>query len=108
MPEIKALKSMGAGRAQLTDLPPEFEGTLVREEIREDTRGRECLYWIIEVEGKGTITQKFSPMHIDALVEALEQLKIENTKDLTGKRLLFRQKSFRIGNQRWLPVEIRS
>ena len=108
MPNIKELKTLGTARVSLTDLPSEFEGTLLREEFREDARGRECLYWYINVPDKGTVTQKFSPMHIAALVEALEALKIEDTKELYGKKLLFRQKSFRIGNQRWLPVEVRS
>lgn len=106
-PKISELKSMGATRIALTDLPSEFEGILLREEFREDTRGRECLYWYIEYPEKGTVVQKFSPMHITALAEALENLKIEDTKQLYNQKLLFRVKSFRIGNQRWLPVEIR-
>jgi hypothetical protein len=108
MPKIDELKQFGTTRVQLTDLPSEFEGTLLREEFREDARGRECLYWYIDVPNKGTVTQKFTSMHISALVEALQQLKIEDTKDIINKKILFRQKSFRIGNQRWLPVEVRS
>lgn len=108
MPKIEDLKNMGTTRVSLTDLPTEFEGTLLREEFRADSRERECLYWYIDVPEKGTVTQKFSPMHITALAEALEHMKVEDTKDLYGKKLLFRQKSFRIGNQRWLPVELRS
>ena len=106
-PQLKELKKMGAGRLPLNELPETFEATLVREEIRTDRMGRDCLYWIMEIEGQGTLTQKFSPMHIDELVKALEKLGINDTKDLIGKKMLMKVQHFRIGNPRWLPAEIR-
>jgi len=106
VPKISELKQMAAGRASLSQLPNEFYGKIIREEVRTDNRGRDCLYWVIAVEGIGTITQKFSPMHIDALTRVLEALKVESTDELKGKRILFRSQRFSIGNPRWFPVEV--
>jgi hypothetical protein len=106
MVNIEDLKKMGAGRISIADLPSEFFGVLEREEERTDRMGRKCLYWIISTE-QGTLTQKYSPMHIDALAEALEKLKVKNTVELIGKTLKFKSKNFRIGNPRWLPVEVK-
>lgn len=106
MVNVVDMKKLGAGRVQLSELPSEFTGKLTREEIRQDRMGRTCIYWVIETEN-GLVTQKFSPMHIDALADALKALKIEDTKELIGKTMLFRAKHFRIGNPRWIPVEIR-
>jgi len=111
MVKLQEMKGMASGgRVPLDRLPTEFVGTLVSEDIREDRQGRQCIYWNIElaepIDDATTLTQKFSPMHIDELVKALSALGIEDTSELKGKRIRFRQRLFRIGNPRWMPIEI--
>jgi len=108
MVDVKDLKGMGAGRIPLAELPEIFEAKLVREEIRTDRMGRQCLYWVLEIPEKGNLTQKFSPMHIDELAKALAKLGVKDTKELIGKTMVFKAAHYRIGNPRWMPVEIKA
>ncbi len=107
--KIEDLKKMSAGgRIQLNELPQEFIGVLVNERTVVDDRGRQLIYWDIQVEGEksGKLTQKFSPLHFDDLAEALTKLGITDTSQAIGKKFKFRQKIFRSGYPRWLPIEL--
>ena len=103
--DLEKLKSMSdqSDRMQLSDVPETFIGVLRDEEVRDDNQGRNCLYFNIDYEGK-TITQKFTPMQLQAFVEALRVLGINSTDELMGKKVEWKLKSFRIGNPRHLPV----
>jgi hypothetical protein len=105
--DIGKLKSMAdtGERMQLADVPTQFVGKLEKEEVKTDKQGRECLYWSIAYAGK-VITQKFTPMQLQYLVEALKGLGVSSTDFLKGKNIEFTLKSFRIGNPRHLPTKI--
>ncbi len=98
-------KAESGERMQLSDVPEEFIGTLMKEEMRVDTQGRDCIYLNIDVDGK-LVTQKMTSMHITELIKALEKLGVKDTSELSGKKVQWKAKTFRIGFPRHLPVKI--
>ena len=89
----------------LSELPDEFEGTLTEEELRKDSFDKECLYWQIEV-GSGLVVQKFAPLHLKYLSDALTKLGVKNTSELIGSKMLFTKFVMSIGKPRWIPKKI--
>ena len=108
MVSIDELKKLVKVRKQLNELPSEFIGTLEAERIQEDSRGRQALFWDIRLESGELVTQKFTGGHLGTLLEAVEKLGFKSTDEMIGKKFKWRITHFRIGNPRWVPVELLS
>jgi hypothetical protein len=106
MVKVETLSEMSFRRTELAELPEEFVGIYKSEEIRTDRRGKEALFVTIELEDGKEFVQKYTSLHLDRLVAALERMNISDSKKLVGKKLKWRQVQFSMGNPRWIPVEV--
>ena len=103
---VEDLRSMGKEIARATDLPDEFVGKVESTEIREDRTGRRCLYVRIKLEDGRETVVKYTPMHIPALAQRLEELDIRTSHQFVGKKFVWRKEHFRIGYDRPMPVKV--
>jgi hypothetical protein len=94
----------GSERMDLRDVPDEFKGTLVSDEMRVDLQGRNCLYITINYEGK-MVTEKYTPMHLEEMIASLQKMGLTDTSQLKGKQVTWKAKTFRIGNPRHFPTK---
>lgn len=89
----------------LEELPDLFLGTLIKEELKSDSFGKEALFWNIEF-GEGLVIQKFLPLHLKVLSEQLEKLGIKDTDELIGAKVEFQKTEFVVGKNRWIPLKV--
>lgn len=104
MPTLEDIKQRQ--NIQLVDLPNEFIGTILSEEMKEDGRKKECLYWDIALDGGGSFTQKISRGFYTQLLKALQLLNATRTEAILNKRLKFQKMDLGVmqSNPRWFPV----
>ena len=105
---MKISDMAGRGREatmDLEELPDEFEGLLTNEELKKDAYEKECLYWELEVDS-GLVVQKFAPLHLKYLSDALTKLGVKDTSELIGSKMLFEKVEMSIGKPRWIPKKI--
>jgi len=100
---------------QLDKLPKVIIAKLLKEEMKADTRGKECLFWELELPQNkitpdgGTFTQKISRGFYRALNVALTSINITDTSVLVGKTLeltKFEEKIMPDSFPRWFPSKI--
>ena len=103
---VEDLKGMGKEIARATELPDTFTGTVVSTDIREDRTGRRCLYVRIRLEDGRETVVKYTPMHIPALAQRLEELDIRTSHQFVGKTFVWKKEHFRIGYDRPMPVRV--
>ncbi len=91
------------------DIPDEFEGVLIAEDVRQDEYNANCLFWTISVKGDNRpIIQKFTPSQIPRIREFMEANGIRNTDALINKTMGFKKviPANKNANPRWYPVAI--
>lgn len=97
MKEIAKEKGIGAG-----DIPDEFTATVTDTSTDTDEYNRRCLIAVLNIDGVGIGKVKYTPLHVEELVKALQKL---NASEFAGK---FKFKKTMIGTMgfaRPYPIE---
>ena len=107
MVSIEDLKREVGIRRSLSELPDEFEATVVDYRLDTDRRGRKAFFLVVKLDDGATVTQKYTAMHLQDFIMALGRIKdIKTIDELKGKKLKFVRKEYRMGMPRWLPQPI--
>jgi hypothetical protein len=112
MVQLKVLEEKIFKRTELASLPDKFKGKVTHQEVRPDARNKEALYLTIELADKDdagekqTIKQKYTKMHFAELTQAMEAMKLKDTESMVGVNFVWSRIGFKMGNHRWVPVEI--
>jgi len=101
--KLDEMREMSSERTELDKVPDKFDGKVMDETTKPDSRGKNGLFVTIE-SPEGAITQKYLPMHLTILVECLAALGIDDTKQMVGQNFTWQIKKMRIGNSRWFPI----
>lgn len=97
-------KNRAKPRIDLDELPEILSATVKSVEWKTDEKDRNCLYVEYTDENGKDFTQKYSPMHLADLAEALDTLKLSGIKQ--GQKFKLVQKPYRIGFPRMIPTEV--
>jgi hypothetical protein len=103
---LDELEEMATSRVAIGELAPEFDATIVKHEVKPDTRGRKCLYLTLKFKDKSSVTMKFTGMHIADLVAFMKANGVKDLEDLYGTPLHWKLREYRIGNKRHIPTTI--
>jgi hypothetical protein len=111
MPTIEELQQKQ--NVQLVNLPNIITAKLVKEELKNDTRGKECLFWDLEIVNGGSFTQKISRGFYAPLMKHLELVNVTDTSALIGKTMEMTkygekadEKIMPDSHPRWFPTKI--
>jgi len=93
-------------RVDLNTLPPEIELKATGEAMQEAAQGKTGGLVIAFATRDGqSFKQKYSAMHSQALIDALDQLKVKDTVDLQKSWYQYKMTNFRMGFPRYIPVK---
>lgn len=84
------------------DIPEEFTASVVSTDTDTDDFNRKCLIAILNIDGVGEAKVKYTPLHVEELVKALQRINID---EFAGK---FKFKKIMIGTMgfaRPYPIE---
>ncbi len=108
---VKDMEELASGRVDLEDAPKLIYPVRIETERKEDKDEKECLYANFFWEEKGTevsLTQKYTPFHISALLKRMKFMKIKNIGDWVGPEHPWRYETevFKgIGYPKYMPVQ---
>jgi hypothetical protein len=104
---IKELEANASKRIDLDALPQELEAIPTEQKVEKDKNKQDCLY-VEFAYGDSSFTQKYSPYHFNALVDAFKAIKVDGFDQAIkeGLKLKMRKKSFAMGFARFLPIEV--
>lgn len=103
--QVEELDEMAQESVDLSELPEEIEATVQDVRRGTDDRGKDAIYIELESEEHGEFTQKYTSMHLNELVPALEELGVDDTDDLLNNTYVWEQVDFDMGNPRFVPTD---
>jgi len=104
---LKYLEDNQSKRIDLDTLPEQLEAIPISVKEGADENKRDCLY-VEFAYGDSNFTQKYSPYHYVALIEAFKTIKVDGWEDAVnqGMKLRLKKKHFGMGFARFIPVAV--
>jgi len=103
---LEELAKLQKKRANLSELPKEFVGTITNARFDHDSRSRPAIFVDIQLSDSSIATQKYTAFHLPDLIDFMKKYNIPSLQSLIGKKAKFMLKYYRAGNPRWIPVEL--
>lgn len=106
---VNELREIQPDNIAIDKVPSELDAEIVEISRIPDKKGKTCLFikWKVigePINGKDNWVEKYSPYHIDEMIDALETLKLEGYK--VGQKFHLKAHKFGMGFDRHIPVKI--
>lgn len=88
-----------------SQLPDKIKGTIDTMDLREDKRGRKCLFMRLRT-NEGTTVIKYTPSMLPILGKAFKDLGFTKVSEVIGCTFLFERKATPRGFPRHFPVKL--